>query len=469
MRSYRELQEPPASEKRSLHPAAIAVLSARNLRGLILAFIPALALGQWTLLFILPLTFSVVGGVIRFLTTRFYFEGDSLIIESGLISRLRRVLPLARIQSVEVIQGLVHRVFNVVELRAEAIGGGNEGEARLAALDPVEAEQLRARLLASSAPDAVSTETELPSLAHLGPKELLLAGATGGRVAVVAALLGYGFELLPEDNPIEPLLSTGVQTLVVLGTAFLVVSLAISIVATVAVYWNFTVSRTDDRLTVTRGLLETRRSLIPMHRIQSVSVNENPIRRLFGLASLTIVVAGYAGKGQELERLSTLLPIGSRRSVLQVASELFPKDALAKLDGLEPVPMRALFRNLVYVWLFALVVASAAAWRLGLIGLFLGAGVFVVGGLLSWARWKALANFVDDDFVISRHGAVVRHTSFVRRSNVQNLGFSAGPLQRVFGLASLTLGVPKAKTHLADLDENRARARFELLARTISS
>lgn len=462
------MQEPPASEKRSLHPAAIAVLSARNLRGLILAFIPALALGQWTLLIAIPLALSIVGGVIRYLTTRFYLEGDSLVIESGFVSRVRRVLPLARIQSVEVIQGLVHRLFSVVELRAEAIGGGNEGEARLAALNPAEAEALRERLLASSKPASDATEVP-PLLAHLGPKDLVLAGATGGRVAVVAALLGYGFELLPEDNPLDPLLETGVRTLVLLGTAFLVISLIISIVATVVVYWNFTVSRAGDQLTVTRGLLETRRSLIPIRRIQSVSINENPIRRVFGLASLTIVVAGYAGKSQEVERLSTLLPIGSKRAVLDLASELVPEAALDGLDQLEPVPMRAVGRNLVYVWLLALAVAGTAVWRLSLVGLLAGAVLLVVGVLLSWARWKALANYVDDDFVITRRGAVVRHTSFVRRPNVQNLGFSAGPLQRIFGLASLTLGVPKAKTRLEDLDENRARAKFELLARTITT
>ncbi len=95
------------------------------------------------------------------------------------------------------VQKLTHRVFGVVELRIEVVGGRGT-EAALVALTPEEATQLRAILMADHAEDAVDLSE--PPLVRMRPADLLLAGATGGRVAVVAVMAGWAFQLLPEDT-----------------------------------------------------------------------------------------------------------------------------------------------------------------------------------------------------------------------------------------------------------------------------
>ncbi len=51
------------------------------------------------------------------------------MIRSGLIFRNERHVPFSRIQNVDAIQNVFHRLFGVAEVRVET-GGGKEEEAR---------------------------------------------------------------------------------------------------------------------------------------------------------------------------------------------------------------------------------------------------------------------------------------------------------------------------------------------------
>ena len=55
------------------------------------------------------------------------------MIRTGLIFRNERHIPFSRIQNVDAIQNVFHRLFGVVEVRVET-GGGKEEEAKLSVL-----------------------------------------------------------------------------------------------------------------------------------------------------------------------------------------------------------------------------------------------------------------------------------------------------------------------------------------------
>src|SRR4029453_19670997 len=100
----------------------------------------------------------------------------------GLLQRWERTIQLPRIQSVDVVQKLTHRAFGVVELRIEVVGGQST-EAPLVALTPDEATRLRALLMSDLADEGESSE---PPLVRMQPRDLPVAGRTGGRVAGAA-------------------------------------------------------------------------------------------------------------------------------------------------------------------------------------------------------------------------------------------------------------------------------------------
>lgn len=458
------MREQPASEASRLPAAAIPVMTAEHALPLLIAAIPLLSvsfIGRW--LALVPVALAVVGPVIRFLRFRYTFSGDLLILEGGLLFHWRREIPFARIQSVDSVQKLRHRLFGVVELRVEVIGG-RATEASFPALQPQEADRIRSTLLEGS-PEPQEEGRNRPHLAQLGPAELLLAGATGGRVAVVALLLGYVQELLPEDTAtslFERLARSGPAVIVGAVVAALVLSVALSLIATVVVYWDFTVRREGRRVHITRGLLERRSAFIPLNRVQALKVSANPVRRVLGLAAVSAVLAGYNAQKQEGQETSMVLPIARRSDAFDIVGRLLDVDANLVSLELERLPPRALAHRL----LFPVVAASAlgaGGWALlGTRGAFGFAAVPIVVAW-SWLAWQGAGHAFAGDHFLVRSGALFRRYFVVPVANVQDLQLNRSPLQRALSLATLRLRIPKASPGVAGLDKLRAAERFEAL------
>jgi putative membrane protein len=114
----------------------------------------------------------VVTGFVRWLVTRWKLDGATLRIETGLLRRDSRQLPMTRIQAVDVVRPFLARVLGLAALRIRLAGAGNAGD-RLAYLTVGEAARLRATLLAGHhGLDPVTPE----------PVELLLITVPAGRV-----------------------------------------------------------------------------------------------------------------------------------------------------------------------------------------------------------------------------------------------------------------------------------------------
>jgi putative membrane protein len=455
---------------RRLHPAAIAVWASGVVGGLALPIVFLLVIGRGGSIGFAAFAggVAVIGSVVRW--SRFWYRLDdrALHLRGGLLQRWERTIQLARIQSVDVVQKLTHRAFGVVELRIEVVGGQST-EAPLVALLPDEAARLRALLASDLAEESEATE---PPLVRMRPRDLLVAGLTGGRVAVVAAMAGWAFQLLPEDSLVvnlDRLAGTdrsSLETVLLIAGALLGASVLISLATTVVVYWGFTANRRDERLVITRGLLQTRRSVIPLGRIQAVRIEENLVRRVFGLASIRVLTAGYGKEAGDQQQASMLVPVADRERCLEVAEAVMGSDGLREVD-LRPAPTRALVRRL----LFASIVGGAALT----LGLALPDGariatmpVLPVGIGLAYLSWHSLGHAVLVSHVVARSGALQRRTTVAARTNVQHLILHRSPIQRPFGLASLTLAIPKASASVIDVDDDVAEERFDELAARLS-
>ena len=90
---------------------------------------------------------SAVYGYVHWMVTRWRFEGDTLRIETGLIRKDSRRLPLARIQAVDIVRPLLARLLGVSELRIRLAGSGST-DGKLAYLSEAQAAELRLVLLA---------------------------------------------------------------------------------------------------------------------------------------------------------------------------------------------------------------------------------------------------------------------------------------------------------------------------------
>lgn len=78
---------------------------------------------------------------------RYRYDPHEIVIRSGLVFRKERHIPYARIQNIDAVQHVLHRLLNVVEVRVET-GGGQTAEATMSVLPMAAFHEMRTRVFA---------------------------------------------------------------------------------------------------------------------------------------------------------------------------------------------------------------------------------------------------------------------------------------------------------------------------------
>ena len=338
----------------------------------------------------LPL--AVALGWLAWRAMRYRLTDTELQVESGVLTTRSRRVPLARLQSVDVVRPLFARFLGLAELRMEVVGGGAGAEAPLSYLSEDDAEALRVRLLqlASGRDAAVAGVPEEPQrvLVVVPGGPLVWSTLLGAPVQVVAVLVPVlAVVALVDLSYVPGLLLAAVPVLFGVG------SMAVRRLLT---EYGFTVAEAADGLRLQQGLLDTRSSTIPPGRVQTIRLTQPLLWRPFGWVRVEVDVAGYAPGGDQQVTTGALLPVAPR--------ELAEKLVARVLGG--PLP-----------------VADARPPR--------GAR------LRAPASYRRLAIGTDDRHLVSTYGIATTTVDVVPLAKVQSLRWTQGPLQRRLGLSSV--------------------------------
>lgn len=366
----------------------------------------------------------VVGGLFGYLswrTTSYRLTDTELQVDSGLLQKRNRRVPLARLQSVDVVRPLLGRVLGLSEVRLEVAGGGNT-EAPLAYLTEQDALRLRIQLLArASGAHEAKHEPAEALLVQVPTRALIVSLLLGGPAVLAGAMLVALVVVLF----VSPTVAVGVAAVAVpVGLALLV-----QLIGRLLTEYGFTVAESEDGLRLRHGLLETRAQTIPVGRVQTVRIREPLLWRRQGWVRVEVDVAGYVTRGQESLLTTALLPVAPKDFALALVERVLGS-RLPPVD--RPVPRRARYR------------APLSA--------------------------RVLAIGLDAEHVLSQWGLVNRRSDVVPLAKVQSLRWVQGPWQRRLGLAGLHVDsagrrLPGAYARHRDADEAAALL-VELRTRT---
>lgn len=476
-----------SSEPRHLHPAAMLIDAIKSVRRSLSAFvIPGIAFlmsrgfdaGTIALVLLGALVVAVLAAFWGFLSwraTTYEVAGGVFRLRWGVVQKNERTIPLDHVQSVDTVQGIIQRLFNVVEVRIETAGGGaSEPDASLAALDRADAEALR-REIAGSRREPVETETAGPTVVRkLGTRDLLLAGATSGQIGVALSLIAVASQLFDDvlsQNLAQRLVETFAPRSVTTALLYVFIlglfAWLLAIGGTVLAHTGFTLSRDGDFLYIRRGLLERREATIPLARIQAVRMVEGLLRQPFGLASLRVESAGY---GEDAGVSTTLFPLLPRKEVHGLLLEAAPEFAVA--PPLNALPRRALRRYVFRSTLPFLVLISAAALLSSLV-FDLAAWVFVAlllllpAALFGWLCFRDAGWALEEDRLVVRSRFLGRTTAIAPRRRLQSRATVRSPFQRRVRLstfeAQVASGGGGAELRVTDLGADAADALIENL------
>lgn len=345
------------SEKTRLHPAAVFFSFIKTVKELAFAIILGFISFKGESLFYFILAASIVlililaFSVISWYRYTYRVEDDELRIEYGIFVRKKRYISKNRIQSIDLTASVVHRIFKLTRVNIETAGSGTGAEASLKAVKLVEGETLRKELKTAKSnqvdkDEAINIpETARPTL-KIPFKRLFIAGSTSGSIGVILALAAFGFseleQFIPDnfyDDTLERVIELSVIFIIGLVIILLLVLWLLGIAGTMIKYGNFTITKNEQELFITRGLLEKKQLTIPLKRIQAVGIQESMIRQPLGYVTIFAEVAGGSlDKGEDFS--SVLFPIMKADEVDDFMEKFLP-DYVRKDKELTPLPRRA--------------------------------------------------------------------------------------------------------------------------------
>lgn len=335
----------------------------------------------------------VVGmvGVVHWLVTKWALDGVTLRIESGLLRRDARQLPVARIQAVDVVRPFLARLFGLAELRIR-LAGSSSANGRLAYLSDQVAADLRARLLAAH--HGVDPDTPEPA-------QQLVTKVPNGRL-VASVLWSGGTAFVPLVVAVLVLVQVSPTAAVAVGSVSLTYGIGFvqGVWRRISTQYGFTVAEAPDGIHISRGLLGTVAETIPVHRVQAVRLVEPLFWRVFRWCRLEVDVAGAAGReegGRSATTTKALLPVGSHDLARRLIATVLPYGQPTPSSPPRPARLKA---PLSFHFL--------------------------------------LAGYTDD-LAVAVTGRVRRTTTWVPLVKMQSLRRIEGPLQRRFGLATVHL------------------------------
>ncbi len=240
-----------------------------------------------------------------------------------------------------------------------------------------------------------------------------------------------------------------------------------------ATWWRFTFRANNDELVVTQGVISRNTLTIPWAKVQSVSIEEGLLQRLFGLVSASVDTAGgldveFAIHGIKRSQADALRRLASHGS----PDPKSPIELQTRPVGDTPLAVRSptqlVFLGMLGNPLGGLAVLGAALVFiediLGLFGLSLprfdGATVRLSSGLLlkalavsilvfvlSWLGFGLRTLVVDwglrltknEDAIELRAGLLKRRSQSSHVNKVQSVGVNRGPLLRRIGFSQVSL------------------------------
>jgi len=369
----------------------------------------------------------------------FFFGDDNLNIKHGVISKKHREIPLSRIQNVDIQRNIFQRLLGVAQVDLETAGGNTtEASLKYVYLETGRAIQRKFRDLEKNLKTDEEEKREL--LFELEPKELFLLGVTSvntGMFFGILALLGLGGGFL-----IDAAESSGIGLVTGLTVFIFFSAIATwtgSIINNVLKYFDFRLYQVEDSLEYERGLLKRSEGSIPLEKIQKLTIEENPLKRLFGYSTLKIETAGYSAEQSVQQGAEAAIPLAKKNRTVEFGKMIQEFESFE----LNSIPKRARTRYFGrYSILIGLVLFGGSiysrffSFNHWLILLFLP-----IAGIAAHYKWKNKAYFAGENHFVSMNGFWNRKTMVTPYYRIQNLIETQTFLQRRWNLSSLTLDI----------------------------
>lgn len=415
---------------------------------------------RFLVVFLVP---GLVMAVARYFVSTYRYDPTELVIRTGLIFKNERHIPFARIQSLDAVQNVLHRICGVVDIKVQT-GTTGEAEATLSVLPLSALDDMRRRVFEGRAAAAEATEpqdavpvAEVPapethSLLRLSLRDRALAGLFDNRGWV---LIGAGWGLVAESGLIDRFFG---DIEAASWPAFVSILVGLFVIAPVlSLVWAL-IRLHDFRLTLRAGDLRTEfgaltriTATIPLRRVQAVKIHRGPGHVWTRRASVRVETAGGSATGRASAEREWVAPIIGLDALRPFIATILPEADLDALEWMRVAP-RAIRRRRVVAAATSLVIGALAAPFLGLKWAAAVIAIMLVLGLVNAQLYVASLGWAKTDRVVAfKSGWFHRSTIIVPLAKIQAVELDESPFDRRHSMASLSVDTAGAGGHSIDI------------------
>jgi len=445
-----------------------------------------------------------IGGFKAYLHWRkftYQVNPEDIRVESGILSRSARSVPLERIQDVSLEQSLVPRLFGLVAVKFETGSGGGDD---IALLYLSEAEGERLRELVRDHKDGASNAGEGDAggtaggdaSAQLAPSEdqstvlfamdnrrLFTFGLFEFSLAVFAVLAGLAqyaewfvdFEIwdvdlwrgLAEEQQgwLGGLSQVGQIVGTLLGLiALFVVGSATGLARTYMRDWDFKLEKTPRGFRRRRGLLTKTDVVMPAHRVQAIKIGTGLLRNRFGWRSLNFVSLAQ-DSGSANHTVAPFAQDAELAPVIQAAGFRPPDETLDWHRASKLYRTDSIILGGAFFVIAAIPVALFAPAGMVFIPIALAA----IMAFANYYAWRFHRHAIDHTQIFASRGLFAPRTQIASRIKLHSVGLSQGPIAQRRGYATVCLGLAGGTFLIPGVPIERARQLRQQVIESIAS
>lgn len=402
----------------------------------------------------------------------------------GVLFRKRSVLDYRRIHAINKKQNLIHRIFGIAILTVDS---GSANTAHQAEITIIERDTVAQTLLdelnllkeagvRSQVSEKRSEEVllcERDSLYRFtSGKKILYAliniASTAFFTALLAFLAIFAIGLCKAMLSLDFLGTWGEYFLVAIlltVAALLVLSVSSfigSIIYSFVGYYGFAITRRDNNLQISYGLLEKHTNAFSYDRIKAVKISQGLVQRLLGFASIRLEVIGYTVDSNENDKnasLGVLVPFCKYDEIDEILGRTLPDYVPSKKQTSSP----ALFPFLSWFLLIfggisgilligtlavmALLNAPATAITAVALALLLGSATVILIKLADAILcYHTCGLAIEDEKITAYSGGLTKSITVLMAKNLIAVEGVTTPLRKKHGIASAVMHLKTNET-----------------------
>ncbi|GBL03780.1 PH domain-containing protein [Glaciecola sp. KUL10] len=405
------------------------------------------------------------GALLHYWFYTFRVSGERVEIKQGIFKKRFLDLPFNKIQNVKIEEPFYYRPFGYASIELESAGSAGQ-EAKVVAMKLEKAQVFKQQILdkrtqQTNQPLNTVPENRETVINTRSVMDLVIHGITNNRVWLILGAAAPFYQSIAENlgdillylgMDIEAYLnyntqSLGVFILHVLSVVMFVMLLIVSfsVLGSILVFYDYRLSRQDDRYVKRSGLLSKQEVTMKKSRIQVAIQQQDWLDLLIGRANLQLeqntTGINAANSNHDLAAASKLIvPSITPSQADEIIEEVFTFEQLNQLE-FKKVSKRLIVRLIAFpvlpliLMLCTIAYLASVNWHVWVA--IVSVSVLLIGLIvLRWYRW---GYHFDKNFICIRKGLLGKDYIIFPKAKTQQVAYSQTLFMRQKNIASIKL------------------------------